>query len=153
MLWSHLVSFISFHLKGPTEADMLVLGTPKSPKVHMDAIAPFHKLANSGQKKSSRKYLILQKTHYILLIPDVKISKLDRQNFSYSLNLSIWFTLKSVWRVELNEENIKTCDSLYQPTLSCKHQGVTKLSQKGNSWEDSRWFTNLTPEKPGFDNE
>lgn len=57
---------------------MLVLGAPKSPKVHMDAIAPFYKLANPGQKKSSRKYLILQDTHYILLIPDVKISKLGK---------------------------------------------------------------------------
>lgn len=50
---------------------MLVLGASKSPKVHMDAIAPFHNLANSGQKKSSRKYLTLQETHYILVSPDV----------------------------------------------------------------------------------
>ena len=38
----------------------------------MDVVASFHKLANSGQKKSSRKYLILQEMRSILLIPDVK---------------------------------------------------------------------------------
>lgn len=70
----------------PVEGDVLMLGSPKSRKVNMDTIALFHNMANSGQKKFSGKCLILQKTHYIPLFPDGKISKLDRQNFRYSFN-------------------------------------------------------------------